>query len=123
MRSGMAFKSRSAITGNSTHDVPTMLTPPFNYTSAASFGSRVIYRNPVRIDDHPAAWSSGCRLAASACDSLDRMRPISSAEIRNDGEFSTNTASRPSHAATTLPAPTQSPGRTTTSPMTEYSPQ
>ena len=43
-----------AITGNNTHDVPTMLTLPLSETNDTSFGSRVMYRKPARIDDHPA---------------------------------------------------------------------
>src|SRR5271165_7676585 len=53
--------------------------------------------------DQPAAWSSGCRFAASACDSTNLIRLISIAEAANDNELITNTASRPSHAATIPP--------------------
>ena len=61
--------TRSPITGSNTHDAPRMLTPAFSETSAASLGSCAMYRNPARIGDHPAPWSSGCRFASSACDS------------------------------------------------------
>src|SRR5271165_341558 len=96
-------KTRSAITGNSTQDVPAMLTPALSDTSAASFGSCAMYLNPARTDDQPAALSSGCRLASSACDSTKCIRLISSAETTNDSAFNTKTASLPSQAATTPP--------------------